>query len=258
MHWDPGPYWDWEHYMKLIGAPIGGKARPGREPSRKPIRVGDVVTVKPGFDDNAQPIVGCDEAGVPCEEQGSNFVYLYQSDDTASPLVRDEGLRPGATESTTQVSDIGARAAAGQELVVAQTEGRRWLGVWWLGRIAWLENPKGDRTVVRARGRKVRKVVPRPGLEEVPVYGRAYPEESAYPKQIPYQAIAPLQYTIRAGQAYSLADARVATDYYYAKVFDDSLPLNRTVVSGKDRYYQVWLGHRMAFVRADDVRLVRR
>lgn len=90
------------------------------------------------------------------------------------------------------------------------------------------------------------------------MYGRAYPEESAYPEQIPYQVIAPLQYTIKAGQAYSLADATVATDYYYAKVFDDSLPLNRTVVSGKDRYHQVWLGHRMAYVRADDVRLVRR
>ncbi|MDQ3627524.1 MAG: N-acetylmuramoyl-L-alanine amidase [Actinomycetota bacterium] len=254
MHWDPGPFWDWEHYMKLIGAPIGGKDK--GQLARKPIRVGDVVTVKPGFDDNVQPTVGCDEAGVPCEEQGSNFVYLHQAADADSPLVRDEGLRPGATESTTQVSDIGARAAAGQELVVAQTDGR-WLGVWWLGRLAWLENPKGDATVVRARGPRARKVVPRPGLDEVPVYGRAYPEESAYPEQIPYQTIAPLQYTIRAGQAYALADATVATDYYYAKVYDDSLPLNRTVVSGEDRYYQAWFGHRMAYVRAADVRLVR-
>jgi hypothetical protein len=84
--------------------------------------------------------------------------------------------------------------------------------------------------------------VPRSGLDEVPVYGRAYREESAYPEQIPYQAIAPLQHTIRAGQAYALADATVATEYYYAKVYDDSLPLNRTVVSGRDRYYPVWLG----------------
>ena len=22
MHWDPGPYWDWEHYFELLGAPI--------------------------------------------------------------------------------------------------------------------------------------------------------------------------------------------------------------------------------------------
>lgn len=255
MHWDPGPYWDWEHYMELIGAPIGGHGK--GKAAKKPIRVGDVVTVKPGFDDNVQPIVGCDEAGAPCEQQGANFVYLHQSADADSPLVRDEGLRPGASASTTHVSDIGARAGAGQQLAVAQTE-RRWLGVWWLGRMGWLHNPKNDPTVIRARGPKPRKVVPRSGLDEVPVYGRAYPEESAYPEQIPYQTVSPLQYTIRAGQAYALADATVATDYYYAKVYDDSLPLNRTVVSGKDRYYQVWLGHRMAYVRADDVRLTRR
>ena len=22
MHWDPGPYWDWEHYFELLGAPL--------------------------------------------------------------------------------------------------------------------------------------------------------------------------------------------------------------------------------------------
>src|SRR5262249_35808009 len=22
MHWDPGPFWDWDHYMELLGAPI--------------------------------------------------------------------------------------------------------------------------------------------------------------------------------------------------------------------------------------------
>ena len=27
MHWDPGPYWDWEHYMTLLGAP-DRRARP--------------------------------------------------------------------------------------------------------------------------------------------------------------------------------------------------------------------------------------
>ena len=25
MHWDPGPYWDWDHYMRLLGAPITGR-----------------------------------------------------------------------------------------------------------------------------------------------------------------------------------------------------------------------------------------
>jgi hypothetical protein len=53
-------------------------------------------------------------------------------------------------------------------------------------------------------------------------------------------------------------DARVSTDYYYAKTFDDSLPMDHTAVRGEDRYYQVDLGHRFAYVRAADVVLTRR
>ena len=36
MHWDPGPYWDWEHYFKLLGAPIGkaAVAKPAKAFSR--------------------------------------------------------------------------------------------------------------------------------------------------------------------------------------------------------------------------------
>ena len=49
MHWDPGPYWDWEHYFKLLGSPI----RPAPKPNSS------VVTVAPGFDDNIQPVTGC-------------------------------------------------------------------------------------------------------------------------------------------------------------------------------------------------------
>ncbi len=29
QHWDPGPFWDWNHYMQLLGAPPdGGPAAP--------------------------------------------------------------------------------------------------------------------------------------------------------------------------------------------------------------------------------------
>jgi hypothetical protein len=89
----------------------------------------------------------------------------------------------------------------------------------------------------------------------VPVYGRAYPEESAYPDEIPYQTVVPLQYSIQPGQAYVLADDDIATDYYYAKTFDDSLPGDHTVVIGGDEYYEIWFGHRIAYVRAADVTL---
>lgn len=243
MHWDPGPYWDWEHYFELLGAPIGAD-RPGDAHSRT-----DVVTVRPGFDDNRQPVTGCQGAGTPCPAQGTNFVYLHTAPSADAPLVKDVGLHPDGSASTTGVSDIGARAAAGQKLLVAQRSGD-WLGVWYLGGIAWLHNPAANPAVAPSRGMVV---VPR-GSDPVPVYGRAYPEQSAYPAEIPYQTVTPLQYTIKPGQAYVLADRTLQTDYYYAKTFQCAgVAMDCTQVLGKDRYYEIWFGHRLFFVRAADV-----
>lgn len=250
MHWDPGPYWDWEHYMKLLGAPVGGKThKAGDKHGSKP-RKGQLVTVAPGFDDNQQPVTGCNDDGT-CPDQGTNFVYLHQEPSADSPLVADEGLRPGESASTTHVSDIGARAAAGHRFRVAERSGD-WTGVWYLGEIGWIHNPKQEPVLVPGKGKVV---VPR-GESDVPVYGRAYPEESAYPEEIPYQQVEALQYTLKAGQAYVLADRRPETDYYYAKTFDCAhVDRDCTEVTGKDRYYEIWFGHRMAFVRAADVRI---
>jgi len=86
------------------------------------------------------------------------------------------------------------------------------------------------------------------------VYGRAYPEESAY--EIPYQTVTPLQHMTKAGQSYAVADADPQTNYYYAKSYADRIPDDHTVVNGGDRYYQIWFGHRFAYVRAGDVRLL--
>ncbi len=240
MHWDPGPYWDWEHYMALLGHPISGD-RHAR---------GDVVTVKPGFATNQQPVTGCDVDGT-CPPQGTNFVYLHQSPSAESPLVTDVGLHPDGSPSTTGVSDIGARVAAGQQLVVADRSGD-WLGVWWLGAEGWLYDPPAHPSVVPAHGR----VVVTRSTKAVPVYGRAYPEESAYPAQIPYQTVTPLQYSIQPGQAYVLADSHLQTDYYYAKTFRCSgVAMDCTDVVGHDRYDEIWFGHRIAYVRAADIRV---
>jgi N-acetylmuramoyl-L-alanine amidase len=238
MHWDPGPYWDWEHYMALLGGPIRGD-----DGAR-----GHVVTVKPGFADNAQLVTGCDQDGT-CPTQGTNFVYLHQSPSADSPLVTDVGLHPDGSPSTTGVSDIGARAAAGQQLRVVERSGD-WLGVWWLGAEGWIHDPPSHPVVVPSTGR----VVSAAGEHAVPVYGRAYPEESAYPSDIPYQTVVPLQYAVGPGQAYVLADADLQTDYYYAKTFDcTGVAMDCTDVVGQDRYYEIWFGHRIAYVRAADV-----
>jgi N-acetyl-anhydromuramyl-L-alanine amidase AmpD len=241
MHWDPGPYWDWEHYMALLGHPITGD----------PHASGDVVTVKPGFAGNVQPVTDCDPDGT-CPPQGTNFVYLHQGPSADSPLVTDIGLHPDGSPSTTGVSDIGARVAAGQEIVVDERQGD-WLGVWWLGEKGWLYDPPTAPTVTPSSGR----VVVTAGDRAVPVYGRAYPEQSAYPAQIPYQTVTPLQYSIEPGQAYVLADDHLQTDYYYAKTFECAgVALDCTDVVGRDRYDEIWFGHRIAYVRAADVRVL--
>ena len=48
MHWDPGPFWDWAHYMELIGAPIAPSA--GAD---------NIITIKPNFATNTPPLSYC-------------------------------------------------------------------------------------------------------------------------------------------------------------------------------------------------------
>jgi len=244
MHWDPGPYWDWERYFDLLGAPIYGH-------SVFPVKAGTVVTIKPGFADNLQVITNCNGPGTTCTPQGANFVYLRQAPDDAAPLVKDLGNRPSGADSTTQVSDIGARAAAGSQYVVAERSGD-WVAVWYLGAKAWFKSPASAPDAFAKPGLVVK---PKAGKTSVPVYGRAYPEESAYPAGIPYQVVTPLQYTIGAGQAYPVGDANIETDYYRAVTFAGEPPTDHVQVLGKDRYYQIWFGHRMVYVRAADVDL---
>ncbi|MEV0287601.1 MULTISPECIES: peptidoglycan recognition family protein [unclassified Kribbella] len=244
MHWDPGPYWDWEHYFDLLGAPIWGN-------SVFPVKAGSIVTIKPGFDDNVQVLTNCTGAGTTCTPQGTNFVYLRQAPDDAAPLVKDIGLRPDGSDSTTVVSDIGARAAAGSQYVVAQRQGD-WVAVWYLGALGWFKSPPSAPDAFAKPGLVVK---PKAGKASVPVYGRAYPEQSAYPAGIPYQVVTPLQYSIGAGQAYPVGDPSIETDYYRAVTFAGEPPTDHVQVIGNDRYYQIWFGHRMAYVRAADVDL---
>lgn len=246
MHWDPGPYWNWAHYMSLLGAPL----RPDRRSQS------NVVTVDPSFATNHQVVTGCDgnRADV-CPTQGSNFVYLHTQPDASSPLVTDAGLHPTGAASTTYVSDWGPRADAGQKLVVAQHHGD-WLGVWWGGQLGWIYSPKSDSVVLPSQGETV---TPKAGANSIPVYGRAYPEQSAYAQyggNIPYQTVTPTEYSMPAGQSYVLADKTIQTDYYYAQTYQCQYAVDDcTDVVGNDQYYEIWFNHRLGYVRAADVNI---
>jgi len=251
VHWDPGPYWDWDHYFELLGAPIGD----GLDPTTD-VAAGDVVEVVAGYDENANPITGCQQAspgsGDCVDGAGTNFVLAHQQASLDAPYARDPGWKPDGAAGTTYASDISARVTSGHKFVVAQVDGD-WLGVWWAGSLAWIHNPADRPVVVPATGRTVTVT----GDQAAAIYGRAYPETAAYAPYpgIPVQAVTPIEYTIGADQSYVVSDDDVSTDYYRATTFDGSVPDDRTDVRGQDEYYQLWYAHRQVFARAAELSL---
>ncbi|MFI1658670.1 N-acetylmuramoyl-L-alanine amidase [Streptomyces sp. NPDC020472] len=237
MHTDPGPYWDWAHYFRLLGRPVTPSAGPHA----------GVVTIRPDYESHRPVYTGCVTAAEACAPHGSGAVRLHTAPSADAPLVKDIGLRPGGQASTTGVNDTGARASTGQSFAVAERRGD-WTAVWYLGQKAWFSNPVKEPTAVNARGLVL---TPREGLAEVPVYGRAYPEASAYPAGVPVQSVSPLPYRLLAGQRYVVGGSTPG-EYYFAPVFD---PSGHTVVRGQEEYYQIQFGHRVAFVKAADVRV---
>ncbi|MET9803090.1 peptidoglycan recognition family protein [Streptomyces sp. NPDC006368] len=238
MHTDPGPYWDWAHYFRLLGRPLTPSAGPHSA----------VVTIRPAYTAHRPEYTGCVTAGQACAPHGSGAVRLRTEPRDDAPLVRDVGLRPGGEASTTGVNDTGARASTGQRYAVAERRGE-WTAIWYLGQKAWFHNPPARPTAIGARARLV---TPREGLAEIPVYGRAYPEASAYPAGVPVQAVSPLPYTLPAGQRY-VTGGRTPGEYYFAPGFDTA---GHRVVRGQEEYHRIQFGHRVAFVKASDVRVL--
>jgi hypothetical protein len=235
MHWDPGPYWDWAHYFDLLGAPfhgIGG-AR------------GGMVTIRPDFDKNKPAFTGCETAGEPCPPRGSGSVILHTEPRADSPLLTDVGLHPDGSPGTMHISDHSSRVETGQRYAIADRRGD-WAAIWYLGQKGWFHNPKRQPAALWSAGLVV---TPKKGLASIPVYGRAYPEAAAYPAHVPVQAVTPLQYSLPAGQKYSVGQV-TGSEYYWAVTFDAT---NHTVVRGKTKYVQIQFGHRAMYVNAADV-----
>jgi hypothetical protein len=241
MHWDPGPYWDWAHYLDLLRAPevTTGTAQTG------------LVRIAPNFAGNRPAFVGCDAAGVPCPSRGSSAVLLRSAPRADAPLVNDLALRPDGTGQTMQISDYGARASTGQTYAVAGRQGD-WTAIWYLGQQAWFHNPASAPTGEWTTGLVA---TPKAGKASIPVYGRAYPEQAAYPQGVPYQPITPLQYTLAAGQRYAVG-AVLPSEYYRASTFDGSSPGDWTVILGAKTYVQIQFGHRIMYVDRDDVQVL--
>ncbi|HCU51990.1 MAG TPA: N-acetylmuramoyl-L-alanine amidase, partial [Micromonosporaceae bacterium] len=249
MHWDPGPYWNWSHYMDLLRAPLRGTGTH---------RTG-LVTINPDFATNKPAFTNCPPLSNPggpalpgpCPVRGSSSVILRQAPSMDAPLINDLGLRPDGTPNTMRVSDHGARASAGQKFAIAEVQGD-WTAIWYLGRKAWFHNPPSARNALWSVGFVA---TPKAGKATIPVYGRAYPEEAAYPAGVPYQTIVPLQYTFAAGQRYTVGTL-MKGEYYRATTFAHTAPGDGTVIRGDTVYVQVQFGHRIMYVNLADVDLL--
>ncbi|MFJ1756688.1 N-acetylmuramoyl-L-alanine amidase [Kitasatospora sp. NPDC088134] len=233
MHWDPGTFWDWSHYLELLGAPLRTVPTAGRP------AVGGTVTVAPAFDaTNEPPVNGT-------ADRPENFVYLRTRPDPDAPLIN------GGSQNAADWTD---KAVAGAHYVVADVSGE-WTAIWYDGQRAWFHNPSGRSAVPDTRpGRTL--LTPRAGLSSIPVYGRSYPEPTAYRPHpaITPQPVQPLSASVPAGQSYvALSALPVRSDYYYARNIDGSAPDDRTLVVGCDAYFPIRYNHRLAYLRSSDV-----
>jgi len=249
QHWDPGPFWDWNHYMQLLGAPTGAGGAGGL------YKAGQVIRVVPPFTTANQPKITNNGASVPT--QPADFVYLYTSPSTGSAPITDPYL---GSVSTTEGWNWGNKAVAGGEYVVAEARGD-WTAIWYGGQKAWFYN-KGGQFAAAVGTQDV--VVPKAGSGPIAVYGRTYPEDAAYAGTgvgVQTSNNASLtKYGFAAGQQYPLAGpagSPVNGSYYNSGAFDGSGTGSRTVVVGSNTFYPIRYNHRIAWVRASDVDVVK-
>lgn len=242
QHWDPGTAWDWNRFMKLLGAPTAtGPHGVGQ--------VGSVVTIAPRFEKNTQSYTVCpadDPSGVTtaCGEvaQASNSLFVRQAPAADAPLLLDPDVHPGLTAGTDQISDWSDRVQAGQQFVVADRQGD-WTAIWYDGQEGWIYNPCGRNTVPTTGVTVIRAV----GPDAAPLYGQAYPAASEYPAGLsPSRQVALTApgYRIPVGQAYVVDQPAAAADDFFT---------SGAVVKGAQKYYQAQFNNRTIYVNAADV-----
>ena len=254
VHWDPGPFWDWNRFMAKVGAPTGAGGAGG------PLTAGQTVRVVPPFTSANQPQVTYTEQvnGVVTRKtapaQPTNFGYLYTEPNSSSATIKDPYISGAVWNSG---DNWGNKVLAGSQYVVAGTSGN-WTAIWYGAQKAWFYNPGGQYTSVANTAKTVVKAA---GTTAVKVYGRAYPDREAYTGTgVPVQDDTtygtknedPLtKYTIPVGQAYVAAGAEVAGDYYSSAFNTDG-----TRVEGTTKFLPIHYNHRIAWVKSTDVQVV--
>ena len=250
MHTDPGPYWNWQNYMAMIGAPV--------LPTSSPLQKSKLVTIAPIWQRNKQTVTGCTTCStscVPTTDQSSNFIYLRTQPNSNAPLFTDSVTGQGDTD----INNNAARLFYGQTFAVADQKIDRsgaWYQVWVNGQAGWFYSPWNNPVAYPTSG----KYVTPKATTSVAVYGRAIPERSEYPADLLAIPPAswyiptpePLAYTIAAGQRYKVI-GEVPTDHFYAWASDSSFPYDHTLFKGQTKYLEIQIGNRVGYVKANDV-----
>lgn len=244
MHTDPGPYWDWEHYMQLLGAPVAPTAP----------RDSNTIAISPKFAQNKQVITDCvNGACTTFPSQGTNFLYLRTEPRDDAPLITDSALHPDGAPGTTDVDDTTAKATYGGQYAVAERRGF-WTAIWFGGQKGWFYEPsRSNPAQTVTTPVQISTVTPKAGKATIPVYGRPVPEAGAFKPGTTPLTLVPLQHTIAAGQKYVAYDNGTPNDYYQVMTFDRSAVGDGTVTIGRDKYIPISYGHRQAYVKATDV-----
>ncbi|MEU6083766.1 N-acetylmuramoyl-L-alanine amidase [Streptomyces sp. NPDC047108] len=249
MHWDPGPYWDWNRFMRMVGAPEDPQGESGTP------AVGSAVTISPEFETNEQTVQVCNTPSgdpKPCTTQTgpSNFLFVRTAPESDAPLFGDPALNDGDS-GTNRIDDWGSTVVTGQQFVVADVSGD-WTAIWFSGSKVWFHNPDGVNTRP-AQGVSI--VSAKDGDDPAPVYGMAFPQPSEYPDGLSPSTFEPLSmYTVPTGQAYVADDAPDSADDFF-KVTPQR-PESK-VVKGSKSYYTVQYNHRVVLLDSADVEVVR-
>jgi hypothetical protein len=246
QHTDPGPFWNWQKYMTMIGSPVVPTSHDDAS-----------VTIAPIWQLNKQAVTGCSNGVngcVPAGAQPTNFVSLYTEPRQDAPLFND-----GITgQGTMDVNNNSSRVFYGQTFAVADklyTQNSVWYQIWVNGQKAWFLSSRTNPTAVPTSAKYVT-----PKQDNTPVYGRAIPERSEYPSDLIATAPGsfyvptptPLTYTMQKGQKYTLI-GKAKTEHFYAWASDASFPYDHTVFKGATEYVEVQLGNRSAFVKKSDI-----
>ncbi|MFJ5830251.1 N-acetylmuramoyl-L-alanine amidase [Streptomyces sp. NPDC093089] len=248
-HWDAGPFWDWNHYMQLLGAPTGAGNAGGL------LQAGQLVRIVPPFTSANQQAMKYREKvdGVVVTKTTVplpvNFGYLF------SEPVADQTKAltdPYFTEGWQYGSNWANKVTAGSSHVVADVKDD-WTAVWYGGKKAWFHNPGGQYTsVVDVKN----AITAKDGATSIPVYGRAYPEDAAYAGTgvavQPRNGESLTRYSLPAGQLYTKAGGPVPGDYY-----SSAFNVDGTRVEGKTNVFiPIRFNHRMGYVKASDIKEV--